>query len=68
VQPDGSACAWATWPAWRSARESYGTNIRFNGQPAAGMAIKLASRRQRAGHRRRGAAKLEKLEPYFPPG
>ncbi|WP_454832431.1 efflux RND transporter permease subunit [Pseudoxanthomonas wuyuanensis] len=48
--------------------ESYNTAARYNGKPAAGLAIKLASGANALDTVRGIDAKLEELEPFFPPG
>jgi len=48
--------------------QSYETVARFNGQPAAGMGIRLASGANALETADRIRAKLNELEPYFPAG
>ncbi|WP_018152346.1 efflux RND transporter permease subunit [Leeia oryzae] len=48
--------------------ESYDIVSRFNGQPAAGVAIKLASGANALSTSQRVKAKLDELRPFFPSG
>ena len=48
--------------------QSYETVARFNGQPAAGMGIRLASGSNALATADRIRAKLDEMEPYFPAG
>jgi len=48
--------------------QSYETVARFNGQPAAGMAIRLASGANALDTADRIRAKLDDMQPYFPAG
>jgi len=48
--------------------QSYETVARFNGQPAAGMGIRLASGANALDTATRIRAKLDEMQPYFPAG
>jgi len=48
--------------------QSYETVARFNGQPAAGLGIRLASGSNALATADRIRAKLDEMEPYFPAG
>jgi len=48
--------------------QSYETVARFNGQPAAGMGIRLASGANALDTATRIRAKLDEMQPYFPSG
>src|SRR5512139_1327010 len=48
--------------------ENYGTVGRFNGQPAAGIGIKLAADANALDTAEAVTARIEQMKPYFPPG
>ena len=48
--------------------ENYGIVGRFNGQPAAGIGIKLAAGANALDTAEAVRAKIEQMKPYFPPG
>jgi multidrug efflux pump len=48
--------------------ENYGTLARFNGQPAAGLGIKLAAGANALDTAEAVRAKIEQMKPYFPAG
>ncbi|MGE5155791.1 MAG: efflux RND transporter permease subunit [Bdellovibrio bacteriovorus] len=48
--------------------ENYGTLARFNGQPAAGMGIRLAAGANALDTATAVRAKLDEMQPYFPAG
>ncbi len=68
TQSDGSQVRLRDVARIELAAESYNTVGRYNGKPAAGLAIKLASGANALDTVRGIDAKLEELEPFFPPG
>ena len=48
--------------------ENYSVSTKYNGQPAAGLAIKLAPGCQCPGYREGDQPTIEQLKPFFPPG
>lgn len=68
TRPDGSQVRLRDVARIELAAENYNTVGRYNGRPAAGLAIKLASGANALDTVRGIDAKLEELEPFFPPG
>ena len=68
TQSDGSQVRLRDVARIELAAENYNTVGRYNGKPAAGLAIKLASGANALDTVRGIDAKLEELEPFFPPG
>lgn len=68
VQPDGSALRLSDVARVELGRDSYTTNVRSSGRPAAGMAIFPASGANALATGDAVKAKLKELEPFFPAG
>ncbi|MDR7331914.1 efflux RND transporter permease subunit [Roseateles asaccharophilus] len=68
VQPDGSALRLGQVARVELGRDSYTTNVRSSGRPAAGLAIFPASGANALATGDAVKAKLKELEPFFPPG
>ncbi len=68
VQPDGSALRLGDVARVELGRDSYTTNVRSSGRPAAGLAIFPASGANALTTGDAIKAKLQDLEPFFPPG
>jgi hydrophobe/amphiphile efflux-1 (HAE1) family protein len=68
TQADGSAVRLRDVARIELGSESYGRTGRFNGKPAAGLAIKLATGANALDTVKGIDAKLEELRPFFPPG
>ena len=68
TQADGSAVRLRDVARIELGSENYGSIGRFNGKPAAGLAIKLATGANALDTVRRVDAKLDELSKFFPPG
>ncbi|MFG6441164.1 efflux RND transporter permease subunit [Roseateles sp. LKC17W] len=68
VQADGSALRLGDVARVELGRDSYTTNVRSSGRPAAGLAIFPASGANALATGDAVKAKLKELEPFFPPG
>ncbi|MGM9486939.1 efflux RND transporter permease subunit [Ideonella sp. YS5] len=68
TQADGSSVRLRDVARIELGSESYATVSRYNGKPAAGMAIKLATGANALDTVRRIDARLEELSKFFPPG
>jgi hydrophobe/amphiphile efflux-1 (HAE1) family protein len=68
TQTDGSRVLLSDVARVELGSEQYGSAARFNGKPAAGLAVKLATGANALDTVRAVEAKLKDLEPYFPPG
>ncbi|KAF1723085.1 efflux RND transporter permease subunit [Pseudoxanthomonas wuyuanensis] len=68
TQSDGSQVRLRDVARIELGSESYNTAARYNGKPAAGLAIKLASGANALDTVRGIDAKIDELEPFFPPG
>ncbi len=68
VQPDGSALRLGDVARVELGRDSYTTNMRNRGRTAAGMAIFPASGANALVTAELVKAKIDELEPFFPPG
>jgi len=68
TQADGSAVRLRDVARIELGSESYGSSGRFNGKPAAGLAIKLATGANALDTVKGIDAKLEELRPFFPAG
>ena len=68
VQPDGSALRLGDVARVELGRDSYTTNVRSTGRPAAGLAIFPASGANALATADAVKAKLAELQPFFPPG
>jgi hydrophobe/amphiphile efflux-1 (HAE1) family protein len=68
TQADGSAVRLSDVARIELGSESYATVGRFNGKPAAGLAIKLATGANALDTVRGIDAKIEELSKFFPPG
>jgi len=68
INPDGSTIRLRDVARTELGTESYESDTRLNGQPAAGMLIRLASGANALDTSKLIKAKLNELAPYFPPG
>jgi len=68
TQPDGSAVRLRDVARIELGSESYATVARFNGKPAAGLAIKLATGANALATVQGIDAKVDDLRKFFPPG
>jgi len=68
TQADGSAVRLRDVARIELGSENYGSAGRFNGKPAAGLAIKLATGANALDTVRRVDARLDELSKFFPPG
>lgn len=68
VNPDGSAVTLGDVAIVELGAESYNFISRFNGLPASGLGIQLASGANEVATAKRVLAKLDSLAAYFPPG
>jgi multidrug efflux pump len=68
VNKDGSQVRLADVARIEYGAESYGVRGKFNGQPASGMAIKLAPGANALDTARAVRATINRLKPFFPPG
>ncbi len=68
VNPDGSQVRLKDVSTVELGSESYTTDVWFNGKPAAGMAIKLATGANALATAEAVRETISKLEPFFPPG
>lgn len=68
TQADGSAVRLKDVARVELGSESYANVSRFNGKPAAGLAIKLATGANALDTVRGIDARLDELKPFFPPG
>ncbi|HEY9064733.1 MAG TPA: efflux RND transporter permease subunit, partial [Burkholderiaceae bacterium] len=68
TQADGSAVRLRDVARIELGSENYGSAGRFNGKPAAGLAIKLATGANALDTVKRIDAKLDELSKFFPPG
>lgn len=66
VQPDGSRVLLRDVARVELGAENYGTVARYNGKPAAGIAVKLATGANALDTAKAVKAELAKLAPYFP--
>ena len=66
--PDGSVLRLGDVARIEVGSESYGFLSRFNGQPAAGIAVSLATGANALETSRAVRATLDELRPFFPPG
>lgn len=67
VNPDGSAVTLGDVAAVEQGAENYNFLSRFNGQPAAGLGVSLASGANEMATAKRVLARLDSLAVYFPP-
>ena len=68
VNPDGSAVRLRDVARVELGQESYTSSARYNGKPAAGVGIKLASDANALNTSNAVAAFIEDMRPYFPHG
>ena len=68
INPDGSTIRLRDVARTELGTESYESDTKLNGQPAAGMLIRLASGANALDTSKLVKAKLNELAPYFPPG
>lgn len=68
VQPDGSRVLLRDVAKVELGSENYSTQARFNGKPAAGLGIKLATGANALDVANNIKAELVKLQPFFPQG
>src|ERR1700733_7291802 len=68
VNPDGSQVRLRDVARVELGGESYSLNAKYNGNPAAGLAVKLASGANALQTAENVHATMEKLKPFFPPG
>lgn len=68
VNPDGSAVRLRDVARVELGQESYTSSARYNGKPAAGVGIKLASDANALNTSNAVAAFIEGMRPYFPHG
>ncbi len=68
VQTDGSSVFLKDVARVELGSESYATSSRFNGQPAAGLALRLANGANALDTVERVNQKIAELQPYFPDG
>ncbi|AMH16699.1 multidrug efflux RND transporter permease subunit [Hafnia paralvei] len=68
VQPDGSRVLLRDVAKVELGSENYSTQARFNGKPAAGLGIKLATSANALDVANNIKAELVKLQPFFPQG
>jgi len=68
AQPDGGLILLKDVARVEIGAESYSTNARYNGQPAAGMAISLASGANALETAQRVKARMEEFARFFPEG
>ena len=68
VNPDGSAVRLRDVARVERGQESYTSSARYNGKPAAGVGIKLASDANALNTSNAVAAFIEDMRPYFPHG
>ena len=68
VNPDGSAVRLRDVVRVELGQESYTSSARYNGKPAAGVGIKLASDANALNTSNAVAAFIEDMRPYFPHG
>lgn len=68
VQPDGSRVRLRDVAKVELGSENYSTQARFNGKPAAGLGIKLATGANALDVANNIKAELVKLQPFFPQG
>ena len=68
TEPDGSQVHLADVARIERGSESYGTTARYNGKPAAGLAIKLANGANALDTVRAVEARLDELAKFFPDG
>ena len=68
VNPDGSSVRLRDVARVELGQESYTSSARYNGKPAAGLGIKLASDANALDTSNAVAAFLEEMRPYFPHG
>ncbi|WP_370546027.1 efflux RND transporter permease subunit [Edwardsiella tarda] len=66
VQPDGSRVLLRDVARVELGAENYGTVARYNGKPAAGIAVKLATGANALDTAKAVKSELAKLAPYFP--
>ncbi|GLH65963.1 efflux RND transporter permease subunit [Geothrix edaphica] len=68
INPDGSTIRLRDVARTELGTESYESDTKLNGQPAAGMLIRLASGANALDTSKLVKGKLNELAPYFPPG
>jgi multidrug efflux pump len=68
VNPDGSQVKLRDVARVELAGESFSTDVRFNGKPAAGMAVKLAPGANALDTAQAVRATMTRLQPFFPNG
>jgi multidrug efflux pump len=68
VNPDGSQVRLSDVARITYGGETFAINGKFNGQPASGLAIKLASGANALDTERGVRATIDRLKPFFPPG
>jgi hydrophobe/amphiphile efflux-1 (HAE1) family protein len=68
VNPDGSQVRLRDVARVELGGESYSLDAKYNGNPAAGLAVKLASGANALQTAENVHATMEKLKPFFPPG
>ncbi|HEX7328581.1 MAG TPA: efflux RND transporter permease subunit [Casimicrobiaceae bacterium] len=68
TQPDGSVLRLADVARVEMGSEDYSVIARYNGQPAAGVAISLATNANALATAQNVEALMKRLEPTFPPG
>lgn len=66
--PDGSTVRLKDVARAEFGGENYGVTARFGGQPASGLAVKLASNANALATANAVRAKIEELKPFFPAG
>ena len=68
VNPDGSQVRLRDVARVELGAENYSINVKYNGHPASGLAIKLASGANALATAKAIHATMDKLKPLFPPG
>jgi hydrophobe/amphiphile efflux-1 (HAE1) family protein len=68
VQPDGSVVRIRDVARIELGPEDYSVEVKYNGQPAAGLAVKMATGANALDTAKAVHATMEKLQPLFPPG